>query len=105
MSKITLELEKARAQLIALEARKAQEEALLVGVTDNMKELAAALHAMFCTKDHPLSCPWGTDPSDHDPLQADWTQSAHKEWLGIAKLGVTKMQEIGFEVVDPDEAP
>lgn len=104
MTKTELELEALRARIAALEAQKEAEDAARATDTENVRQLAVALHVQLCPLNHsPTECTWNEASYPNHPVNGDWTETQHQVWLNRARLGIAKMREIGFTVIDPDE--
>jgi hypothetical protein len=96
-----------QAQLQELQIQKTQEDAFIASPgTENLRELAVALHAMFCRERHPSSvCRWTeveTPDNPNSPL-IKWVSGDHGKWLAIAKSSIAQARAIGFVITDPDE--
>jgi len=94
-------------QLTALRSKKSAEDALIANPgTENLRELAVALHTMFCKERHPgPDCRWDSAETPDDPNlpMIKWAASDHAKWLLIAKQAIAKARQLGFTVTDPDE--
>jgi hypothetical protein len=93
-------------QLLDLQQQHTAEQALLADPgTENLRELAVALHTMFCTSRHPgPDCRWDKAETPDDPNlpMLKWASGDHGKWLGIAKKAIMVAQGIGFTITDPD---
>ena len=96
-----------QAQLQALQTKKSAEDVLIANPgTENLRELAVALHTLFCKERHPgPDCRWDRAETPDDPNlpMVKWATGDHAKWLLIAKQAIAKAKEIGFTITDPDD--
>lgn len=91
-----------KSRIEELQVAQALQAEALERSTPFKRVLAVALHGLLCTLNHGTSeCTWETTQNFNDPEAADWSEDAHRLWMDRTLIGVAKMQQIGFEVVDP----
>jgi len=102
VSRTEAELALVEARRTALLAQKEREDAAKAATTPSLRRLAIALHGALCPSNHAdLTCTWETDPNATDSEVADWTEPAHRRWLGVAQMGVFLQMSSGWRVDEP----